>query len=212
MRRLQLNILAVAMAAFTLTVAPRWVNAQSLVPATHQSTSSQGEPEPSRVVETEPGYRLQLMAVDLSSVAIMMGGLAVKSPGIAFLGSFATYVVGPSVLHSSHGRDDAAGSSILLRLGLPMVGFAISSYAARDCDSGCDEGGLFGGSDPCQFDRAALGGLLGLAGALFVDYYKLAGPREVEKTPARVSNKPALSGLALVPSDNGGSMLLSGRF
>jgi len=209
MRRLQLNILAVAIAAFTLTVAPRWVNAQSLVPAT--PTAAQGEDKPPRLTEIEPGYRLQILAVDLAALSLMVSGDRIdhEARGLFLvLGGAATHALGSPVLHFMHGRTKASGASLLLRAGVPAL---FGTLAFRRA-SGCDEDNMPWDSDICQFNAGVVGGLIGMLAASVVDIAFLAGPREVERAPARASNKPMLNGLALVPSDNGGTMMLSGRF
>jgi len=209
MRKIIPNVLAVAIAAFTLTVAPQWVNAQSLVPAT--PAALQGEEEAPRLTETEPGYRLQIAAVDLAAFSLMVsGGLIDHHPTGLFLvlGGVATYALGSPVLQFMHGRTKASAASLLLRTGVPALLGTLAHHRA----SGCDADNSAWGPDFCQLDALVEGVLIGMVAASVVDIAFLAGPREVERTPARASNKPELSGFALVPSNNGGSVLLSGRF
>jgi hypothetical protein len=80
-------------------------------------------------------------------------------------GSAGTYALGPAIVHLSEGEPLRAGASLGLRIGLPLLG------AAAFPDSNGDQSGL--------------GFLVGLSGAIAIDWFVLAKKTRTHKRGPR---------------------------
>ena len=133
-----------------------------------QSAPSMLPGTPMLVMQSEPDldYRWQVIAADGVSLAFAFSGnMNATSLGIA------GYVVGAPLIHVVHGEGGRGGTSLVLRVALPLVGvYAGQALARRSCsgdDLDCDDG---------SFGGAILGLGLGVLTAMVVDAALIARP------------------------------------
>jgi hypothetical protein len=149
--------------------------------------------------EAPPGaqsYRMETLAVDGITAGMFVGSLETRGAAsdrlldVALVG----LVVGPTI-HLLHHRWGRAGTSVALRLALPLVGawiggqFGPTREQCGDCDA--------------QDQHAYRGFAVGIVAAMALDTALLAGEDD-SRTPAIVPSVRATNG--------GVSLGLSGRF
>lgn len=125
-------------------------------------------PQPLAVAPTPPAtiersYRMQLLTVDILSVAAIYLGVGSEFEGVARLGAVGLVLAAPAV-HVFHDNGSSALKSAGLRLGLPCVGALIGARTNP---------GLPG---------VLMGGGIGVVTALIIDYTVLG--KKTEKAPA----------------------------
>ncbi|HEY5452510.1 MAG TPA: hypothetical protein VIQ54_27325 [Polyangia bacterium] len=114
--------------------------------------------------------------------------------------SFGTYLLGGPIVHWSHGHGWTGFGSLAARVGLPLGGALVGVLiGAAACGSSEDE------FIPCPVAFGAVGLLGGMVAAPVVDATIIA--REPVTRPAG----PPLQAL-LVPSGDGGKLVVAGRF
>ena len=146
-------------------------------------------------------YGWQLMIADAASFALLFptSGATVT-----------TYLVGPPLIHAAHGQGWKAGTSIGLRLGVPLLAMLVATHA-----SSCSND-----SEGCWLGPAALGFLVGAIVAAAIDDVAFAwevsddpGSRTDPAEPRPASKPPGLSVSAgLLPYRQGAGLGLAGRF
>jgi hypothetical protein len=150
--------------------------------------------------EAPPGaqsYRMETLAVDGITAGLFVGGIETRGAAsdrllkVALVG----LAVGAPTIHLLHHRWASAGSSLILRVGLPVVGawlgekFGPSPDQCGDCDA--------------QWVHAYQGFAVGTIAAMALDTWLLAGEDD-SRTPAIVPSVRATNG--------GVSLGLGGRF
>jgi hypothetical protein len=153
------------------------------------------EPEPVAIApqpQSVDGYRLQIVAADVASVALLLGAGAAEgtdggdtwlSETLAVMGG-STFGLGAPAVHASHGNWGRAGISLGLRFALPLAGGLIGGSLA-DCEPD---------AFLCGLSEFAGGFFAGAATASLLDVVLLAGG-DVEHAPAPragVSVRPRL--------------------
>lgn len=121
-------------------------------------------------------YGSQTLAVDATSIGLVIAGARMHSSEWSTLGFFG-YALGGPVVHGFHGHGEKALGSGVMRLGLPF-GFGFAGYAATD-DGESMFSGLYG---------FVIGSLIGVGTAITLDASVLAWePRPIEAWQPRVS-------------------------
>jgi hypothetical protein len=220
------------MAAFGLGVmflggAARQAFAEALPePASQAGQSSVGEPAPipsarsigpENAIRTgkaeaaqpvERWYGYQIMAADLTSVGLAVFG-AQSSVGEIGL------VIGPSLIHTVHGRIGMAIGSPMLRLGLPAAGALVGALARPCASTGRDPGqGLGEAAEQdgwCGTQSALLGAGVGLLVAMILDWTMAWEPVEESAIPA-ASSGLHLTSAGLSPNPKGTVLVVGGQF
>jgi hypothetical protein len=148
-------------------------------------------------------YGWQTLMADAGAVGLWSLGLAMddETAGGTVMGAgTAVYAFAAPAIHWSHGQVRKGWGSLGLRVGLPFVGagagLILGSIA---CDSSEDE------FIPCPVGLMAMGFLSGFIAAPAVDAAALA------REPVTPRAGPDLQA-AFVPSRNGGTFVLGGRF
>lgn len=148
-------------------------------------------------------YGYQILLADAASLAM---GLVTDRVQVLIAG----YLVGPMLVHGLHRRPGLAVMSPIVRVVLPLLGGAIGSRYG-----GCESNG-----DACGFKGAVVGGGIGLAAAVILDW-SLAWSTSATPEPHRASHGEASSlkssGLAITaagfaPNSAGASFVLGGHF
>ena len=148
-------------------------------------------------------YGWQTLIAD-GAAAGLLGLTILSSDGNAanVLGtlSFGTYLLGGPIVHWSHGHGWTGFGSLAARVGFPLGGALVGVLiGAAACGSSEDE------FIPCPVAFGAVGLLAGMVAAPVVDATIIA--REPVTRPAG----PPLQAL-LVPSGDGGKLVVAGRF
>jgi len=149
-------------------------------------------------------YGWQLMIADVTSFALLF-----PTSGATAI----TYLVVPPLIHAAHGQGWRAGTSIGLRLGVPLVAMLVAASASSgSCTNDSDE--------LCALGPAAFGLLVGVIVAAAIDDAAVAW--EVSDDPASRSDPaetrppskpPGLSlSVGLLPYRQGAGLGLAGRF
>lgn len=134
-------------------------------------------------------YGWQTLTADGASLALILlaGSLAGSSRGdddgasnVALLGAL-SYTITPGVIHFVHRNPGRGFASFGVRLGLPIAGAMVGAAAA----SGCNE-------YLCEGQGAAIGGLLGIGGAIAIDAAVFAYDDRKPRDAARSSWAPLL--------------------
>lgn len=117
-------------------------------------------------------YRWQVVSADVVGLVI---ALAHQESSLQLAGL--TYLLGAPLVHSLHGEVGRAGTSLALRVGLPLAGalagLALTQRSSRRCtDDDFDCGG-----DEVQLVAAGLGIGLGVAAAMFIDTAVISRPK-----------------------------------
>jgi hypothetical protein len=145
-------------------------------------------------------YGWQPVLTDGAAFFVTMGSSRGASAGVGYV-ILADYLLAPPIIHLAHERPGAAGLSLLLRTGLPLLVGALG-YGIGSSLQGQDDHGLF----PPAVVGAVLGFVLGVGGAMTIDDTLLAW----EDVP------PPRSGLTLHPSAvaarGGGTVGVAGTF
>jgi hypothetical protein len=154
------------------TDAPAWPPAPP--PSTLPPWSGSPPPAPPAPPATSSGsYGSQIVLVDLG--AILVGALAAQRTGsatpILVLWSF-----GSPVVHAVHGNPGRGLASLLLHVGLPIVG-GFAGVAIEDCSHTTD-----GDFNFCGVAGLLLGGLTGMVAATTIDAAFLAQPPDAQPT------------------------------
>jgi hypothetical protein len=132
----------------------------SIAHAEETSERSATPPAPASAGETAGGwYGWQTLIADGASVAVTALGAASQIAPVGFMG-VGGYLLGAPSVHVAHGNPGRAVGSLLLRAGLPVLGFAAGAAAFHQPDSqAC------AGREECwNFSGLAEGLALGLAG------------------------------------------------
>lgn len=142
-------------------------------------------------------YGGETIVVDLASIATTVVGASANSSGLAVVGLGGLALGGP-IVHFAHGRPGAALGSLALRVGLFVAGKFIGD--------GC--GGVYVG---------ALGGLIGVVGAITLDAALLAhgeDPRSSGERSTRATGKPHVTSVLATfdPHTRSASIGLGGSF
>jgi len=163
-------------------VAP--VSAASVTPAPALSTWGEPPEQPSAAPRAAPPperwYGWQILVSDAASLTF---GLASSQGWPAAAG----YLVAPPLIHVFHGQGTRALASAGMRIGLPLVGYAIAVEGGRSCSSG-DFGPSF-----CEIGTLVLGFVVGIS-ALGLDPAFAYEPVKVtERTRASVAPQILIS-------------------
>lgn len=135
-------------------------------------------PQPAAVTEW---YGWQSLIADGSSIGIMVGGNAARSPGAGYFGIAGWYLASP-VIHAVHGHGGKAAAALGLRLGLPVLGGLVGAAAQNDRSDEDVPAGL------------VYGALLGVVAAMVIDDVVLANEDVVpEPTPDAPTLGPTAS-------------------
>jgi hypothetical protein len=154
-----------------------------MVPATTPPPSGESAGE---------SYRAEILAVDAASLVLALSGneMGIKVAGL-------TYLLGGPIIHGAHGGGGRAGASLVMRVGMPLLGaLAGAALTQHDCsaDDECDD----------EFPVGPIFGFgLGILSAMILDTALLAGPREAPKNTGttwapQVSVTPHHVGLGVV--------------
>jgi hypothetical protein len=84
---------------------------------------------PAESVTVDRWYGAPILLADGAAYAAMIGGYASHKPELA-IGGAVTYALSGPITHLAFGHYERAGSSLLLRLGVPV---AVAVYGAMDC-------------------------------------------------------------------------------
>lgn len=153
-------------------------------------------------------YGWQTLALDGASVSIvLLGGLALATDEYQLeevgatwiLGSAVPYLFGSPVLHAVRGHSGKAWASFGLRLGMPLAGYAAGAFP--ECHSG----------DFCKVGYGAVGGAIGIAGAMVIDAAWLAWERRSVRQSAGFRSGSIELTPKLVLSPDRGELMLVGR-
>jgi len=156
-------------------------------------------------------YGSSIIAGDFATLATVVVALKTESVPLAGLAGV-SYLVTPAVIHGVHGRGGLSVASVLLRIGLPIVGAAIGSSMAH-CPTTHHEDDAW-----CGWSEGISGAMVGVVAAFVVDA-SLAW--ETSPTNPSIAQPPArnttphhfsLLSASVVPSANGASVMLGGRF
>ena len=119
-------------------------------------------------------YGAPIFLADGAAYAAMITGYLSDQPNVV-IGGVATYVVSGPLTHLAYGHYERAGSSLLLRIGVPL---AAALYSVSDCE---------GARSDCKQLTAAIGGLslfvaTVLDGAVFANDQVRRRPRKLLPT------------------------------
>ena len=105
---------------------------------------------------------MTILAADAAAVgmALLVSGLNEDLAGSVGIGG---YLFGGPIVHAVHGNGGRALASLAMRGGLPVLGFMLGAGASQGCSG-----------EYCGLAGAVLGGMLGTATALTVDWLFLA--------------------------------------
>ena len=151
-------------------------------------------------------YGWQLMIADAASFALLFSPV----PGLAA----GTYWVAPPLIHAAHGQGWKAGTSVGLRLGVPLVAMLVSLGASSgSCDSRDEPA-------ECAAGWLGVGFLVGAIVAAAIDDVAFAwevsddpGSRTDPAETRPASKPPGLSvSVGLLPYRQGAGLGLAGRF
>jgi hypothetical protein len=125
-------------------------------------------PAPARVY-----YGWQNLGMDAAAIGIFVATLDADSDaGNAFaLGSLGLYALGSPMIHLLHGQNRAAGTSLLLRVGLPLALGGLT-YAVMDKEDCSNSAHLFCGLGEVVIPVYV--GMLGMGAAMLTDDFGLA--------------------------------------
>jgi len=157
------------------------------------------KPEPEPEPPPPPGlwYGGQTLGVDLGAVVLLIvgGALAASSSNtsagdaLLAIGS-ATYVLGPPIVHLTHGRPGVAAGDLGLRLGAPVAGVLAGGFFGLLLGAG-------GGSDDAAGIAVIVGGIAGTAFAVAIDAAVFA--REPKPAPVAMAHPPPFA-LSIAPT------------
>jgi hypothetical protein len=125
---------------------------------------------------TRGWYGWQTLSIDLAVLAALYASGRYESDAVAYA-ALGTYVLAPPLVHSAHGRLDAAGGSLALRVGAPLalgatmhvvVSCHRTSHTYADAPPSKESG--------CGAGPFAFGAVLGSFTAMIVDMAILGFP------------------------------------
>jgi hypothetical protein len=157
-------------------------------------------PAPSTEV-VEPGYHLELAALDAAALAVGATGAWLASNDSTASGNalavagFVTYAYGGPILHGLNRGTSHGFGSWGLRAGIPVVGALVGYAAAGSCDESGE--GILGDCFLHGVEEAAIGFAVGIPIAMVVDNALLAGPRTTETPQVMVHLQDGSAGLSL---------------
>ena len=163
-------------------------------------------PPPPEVLPTR-WYGWQTLTADASAVGMLGLALALddgsgysSGPPALVLASLGTIVFGGPAIHAAHGHWSKAGFSLALRLGAPLLGWAVGFGLGQEpC------GQYMYDHEGCATGYAAIGALFGLVTAVALDAALLG--REQVRASSR--QQPTVG---FTPLRGGGGLSLSTRF
>jgi hypothetical protein len=160
-------------------------------------------PEPPSEPASEPpsvstSYGGQIVLADLG--AILVGSIATGTSGsgapILLMWSFASPVV-----HAVHGHPGRAAGSVLLHVGLPILGGALG-VALESCGGG-------GEYDLCGLEGLLAGGLLGMVAATTIDAAVLAQSSDLP--PGRLAHARGPASAPILSVGRNGNVAMGWR-
>jgi hypothetical protein len=118
--------------------------------------------EPPAMAPRRTWYGWQTLIVDGAALSALLLGAAIDGSGtdggnVALLGLLG-YEFGPGIVHFVHRNPGRGFASFGVRLGMPLTGAFLGASVSSNCDG-----------YRCEADGAALGFLLGMAGAIAID-------------------------------------------
>ena len=174
----RLVALVLVLVLASVTLAPSFARAQAApaVPAFAQAPAE--EPAPASGLRWYGGKNLGL---DLLSVTMVVGAFYVEDDTMAWTvagAGLATYFIGAPAVHASEGQSGRARASLVLRLGLPVLGGLASAgiFASEWASDGCH--------DECEVIGpllVAAGASVGALVAMGIDDFGLAWKRPVAR-------------------------------
>jgi hypothetical protein len=149
-----------------------------LAAASAPPPDSLGCPAPPPVVsESRSSYSGQIVLADATWVSTLLLAAKAEDGGVAVVGGLGYFLAAPSV-HLAHRRPKTALASVVLRVGMPLIGAALGAatfsllssprrcdHQLSDCSGGPGDAALYGG---------LFGGFLGVVVAPAVDASLLA--------------------------------------
>jgi hypothetical protein len=93
----------------------------------------------------ERWYGWQTLLADGAAISIGVAAIAADTPGL-FAGSAVAYLLAPPMIHLHHARGGAAGGSLGLRLGGPLLGAVIGGGSCEESSGACASWGLVVGA------------------------------------------------------------------
>jgi hypothetical protein len=165
-------------------------------------------PAPQASANAQPSrwYGYELMLGDVTALGTA-AALAKTSGGTAGIIGVVGFVGLPPLIHNLHGNGRLAVYSPIYRVLLPVFGALIGAGLES-----CSSGELF-----CGVGGAIVGGAIGMAGAMAIDY-SLARQRPTSDEPAATippvdhSSLVNVTVAGVAPTSNGASVVLGGRF
>jgi hypothetical protein len=151
--------------------------------------------EPATTTQQTTWYGYQVLLTDGASIGL---GLLTDSPAVLIAG----YLLGPIVIHGVDRRAGLAVVSPLVGVFLPVLGVAIGSQF-KSCNAYGDE---------CAVGGSIVGGSIGVAAAMILDWSLGWEKTSVPPAPKPRSAGFALSALGVAPREGGLNLVLGGRF
>jgi hypothetical protein len=150
-------------------------------------------------------YGYQLMLADATAIAIYAASAPRRADAVSWLGA-TSFFFAPAVVHAMNRRPWLAVASPLMRLGIPTA-LGLLWYAANPCQPNQ----MF-----CGLDAVVIGGGLGLAAAMVIDYVWARKPTSLAPATAVAPSAPRrrapveLRAAAIAPAQGGGATLVLG--
>lgn len=192
----------------------RMLSSLFLVPALICALAGQGLAQESAPGGEKKWYGGQIIVADVLSYGVFLAGVGQGSAAPAVLGA-SSFLVTPAVIHGVHHHGGRSALSVLMRLGLPVVG-ALVGYGLADCPPSryVDD------EDPfCGWGQGLIGLGLGMVAASIVDASiawdtVTPAPAMPPAPPTSVSRHDSISftSAGIVPTANGPRLMIGGRF
>jgi len=135
-------------------------------------------------------YGYQTLLADAASTALLIGAAKSETPTLAALG-LGTYLIAGPVIHLANGRPKAAGTSLALRLSLPLAG------AALGVGLGAATVGTGGWAGLVVLFVGAIGGIAGAGVASIIDATTLAREKVPRNSGFTMGVVPTRGGLTV---------------
>lgn len=128
----------------------------------HPYDDDEDDEHPLGLAPRRTWYGWQTLVVDGAALSAILLGAAIDGSGrdggdVALLGLLG-YELGPGIVHFVHRNPGRGFASFGVRLGMPLTGAFLGASVSSNCDG-----------FRCEEDGAALGFLLGMAGAIAID-------------------------------------------
>jgi len=170
-------------------------------PAASSSPAEDSATHAASTEVVEPGYHLELAALDASALAVGATGAwlasndSTASGNALAIAGFVTYAYGGPILHGFNRGTSHGFGSWGLRAGIPIVGALVGRATAGSCEESGE--GILGDCFLHGIEETAIGFAVGIPIAMVVDNVLLAGPRTTETPQVMIHLQDGSAGLSL---------------